>query len=67
MYKLIEGIVFYEQYFNKINIENITNSIAKFLIELYKIPANKSNIEQYKKDQINILTNNINNVKNYIK
>ena len=66
MYKLIEGIVFYEKYFNKINIENITNSIAKFLIELYKIPVNKGGVERYKKDQINILTNNINNVKNYL-
>jgi len=65
MYKLIEGIVLSEKYFNKINIENISDSIAKFLIELYKIPINKNNIEQYRQSQIKIFSRNINNVKNY--
>ena len=65
MYKIIEGIVFYEKYFNKINIENISDSIAKFLIELYKIPVNNNNIEQQRQSQIKILSKNITNVKNY--
>ena len=65
MYKIIKGIVFYEKYFNKINIENITTSIANFLIELYKIPIDKNNIDEYRQSQIKIFTRNINNIKNY--
>lgn len=65
MYKEIEGIVLYEKYFNKINIENITDSIAKFLIELYKIPVDKNKLAQYREAQINVFSRNINNVKNY--
>ena len=65
IYKIIEGIVFYEKYYNKINIENSTSSISEFLIELYKIPISKNNIEQYRQSQINIFTKNINNIKNY--
>lgn len=65
MYIAIDGIVFYEKYFNKINIENITNSIAMFFIELYKIPINKNKIKVYREDQIKVFTRNINNVKNY--
>ena len=65
MYIAIDGIVFYEKYLNKINIENITNSIAMFFIELYKIPINKNKIKDYREDQIKVFTRNINNVKNY--
>ena len=65
MYIAIDGIVFYEKYFNKINIDNINNSKAKFFIELYKIPINKNNIKLYRENQIKVFTRNINNVKNY--
>lgn len=48
LYTEIDGIVFYEKYFEKINIENLTNSISKFLIELYNIPINKNEINEYR-------------------
>ena len=48
LYSEIKGLVFYEKYFDKINIENLTDSISKFLIELYNIPINKNNINEYR-------------------
>jgi aminoglycoside phosphotransferase len=39
-------LVFYEKYFDKINIEKVTTTISKFLKELYCIPINKDNVQK---------------------
>ena len=44
IYEEIEGLIFYEKYFNKINKENISNKLSLFLYELYLIPIKNSDI-----------------------
>ena len=68
MYKIIQGIIFSEKYLNKINRDNITTSISKFLIELYNIPldTNPNKIKEYRQSQIKVLTRNLDNIKKYL-
>ena len=64
-YEEIEGLIFYEKYFNKINKENIANKLSAFLYELYNIPINNSDVQRAKNYIISQFNGDIETVKNY--
>ena len=64
-YEEIEGLIFYEKYFNKINLENISNKISRFLYELYLIPVNKFEIPEAKDKIISEFNYDIETINNY--
>ena len=64
-YEEIEGLIFYEKYFNKINLENISNKISRFLYELYLIPVKKSEIPEAKDKIISEFNYDIETINNY--
>ena len=66
-YEEIEGLIFYEKYFNKINVDNITNKLTNFFQELYQIPINISDIPKAKNKIISQFNDDIETVKDYFK
>ena len=66
-YEEIEGLIFFEKYFNKINLENITNKLSTFLQELYNIPININDIPKAKNKIISQFNDDIETIKNYFK
>ena len=64
-YEEIEGLIFYEKYFEKINIENIANKLSSFLYELYLIPVNINDIPKVKSKIISLFNDDVETIKNY--
>ena len=67
IYEEIEGLVFYEKYFNKINKENISNKLSLFLHELYLIPIKNSDIPIAKDKIISDFNGDIETINDYFK
>ena len=65
LYIEIKGLVFYEKYFDKINIEKISTTISKFLKELYCIPINKEDIEKVRSKMIKSFNSDMLIIKKY--
>ena len=65
LYIEIKGLVFYEKYFDKINIEKISTTISKFLKELYWIPINKDDIEKVRSKMIKSFNSDMLIIKKY--
>lgn len=65
LYIEIKGLVFYEKYFDKINIEKISTTISKFLKELYCIPINKDDIERVRNKMIKSFNSDMLIIKKY--
>ena len=67
IYEEIEGLVFYEKYFNKINKENISIKLSLFLYELYLIPIKNSDIAIAKDKIISDFNCDIETINDYFK
>ena len=67
VYLEIQGFIFYEKYFDKVNIDNITDTISLFFKELYSIPINKDDIIKVKNNKISEFKSDIQAIKNYFK
>ena len=67
IYLEIEGLIFYEKYFNKMNIEKITDKIADFLKELYSIPVDYNKTNEIRNKKILEFKSDMNVLKNYFK
>lgn len=67
IYIEIEGLIFYEKYFDKINIEKITDSISNFLKELYRIPINENDIKEIRLKNLKKYTKDFKLISNYFK
>ena len=67
IYEEIEGFIFYEKYFNKINKENISNKLSLFLRELYLIPINNTDIPQAKNKIISEFNDDIETIYSHFK
>ena len=65
IYEEINGLILSEKYFNKINIDNISNKLSLFLKELYLIPVNISDIQNAKNKIISEFNDDIEIIKNY--
>ena len=67
IYKNIPGVIIKENIINKINIENITNSISNFLIELYNIKIKEDfSISEFKEKKLNYFNEITLTFKNYL-
>ena len=67
IYIEIEGLIFFEKYYDKINKNNIIDSLSKFLKELYAIPVDKIDIEEERNKKIKDFNKDIIIIKNYFK
>ena len=65
LYIEIKGLVFYEKYFDKINIEKVTTTISKFLEELYSIPRNKDDIKKVRDKKLKSFNSDMLIIKKY--
>ena len=65
LYIEIKGLVFYEKYFDKINIEKVTTTISKFLKELYCIPINKDEIKNVRNKILKSFNSDMLTIKKY--
>jgi hypothetical protein len=65
LYIEIKGLVFYEKYFDKINIEKVATTISKFLKELYCIPINKDDIKKVRDKMKKSFNSDMSTIKKY--
>ena len=65
LYIEIKGLVFYEKYFDKINIEKVTTTLSKFLKELYCIPINKEEIKNVRNKILKSFNSDMQTIKKY--
>ena len=67
IYLEIEGLIIFEKFIDKINIEKITDKIALFLKELYSIPINENDINETRNKKKMEFKSDMNIIKSYFK